>query len=172
MRVIIAALMGVSLWATLAFAEEARIVHESPATAAERQKVQSAQVLLHILGLYGGTTNGTLGPATRKALTDYQDKVGLPASGAPDPRTLFALAHPPAAAACRGAPAVAECLDNRARSAASLESAAPVAMTNVPVARSAGDTDPCADPKLPLEQCLEAVARIDGFMRTRGIAKK
>ena len=172
MRVIIAALIGASLWATLAFAEEARIVHESAAAAAERQKVQSAQVLLHILGLYGGTTNGTLGPATRKAITDYQEKVGLPASGAPDQRTLFALAHPAAAAACRGAPTVADCLDNRARSQASLESAAPVAMTSAPQARPAGDTDPCADPKIPLEQCLEAVARIDGFMKTRGIAKK
>ena len=70
MRVIIAALIGVSLWATLAVAEEARIVHEGPTAVAERQKVQSAQVLLHILGLYDGSTNGTLGPATRKALTD------------------------------------------------------------------------------------------------------
>jgi peptidoglycan hydrolase-like protein with peptidoglycan-binding domain len=168
--VIIAALLGVSLSATLAVAEEARIVHESPADAAERQKVHSAQVLLHILGLYDGTTNGTLGPATRKALSTYQEKVGLPASGEPDQRTLFALAHPAAAAACGGAPAMADCLDTRAR--LGLESAGPVATTNGPGARPGTDTNPCADPKLPLEQCLQAVAKIDGFMKARGVAKK
>ena len=170
MRVIIAALMGVSLWATLAVAEEARIVHESPAVAAERQKVQSAQVLLHILGLYDGTTNGTLGPATRRAVATYQEKVGLPASGTPDERTLFALAHPAAVAACGGAPAMADCLDSRAR--LGLESAAPVATTSGPALRPAVETNPCADPKLPLEQCLQAVAKIDGFMKARGVAKK
>ena len=165
MRVIIAALMGVALSATVAVAEEARIVHESPADAAERQKVQSAQVLLHILGLYDGTTNGTLGPATRRALTTYQEKVGLPATGEPDQRTLFALAHPAAVAACGGAPAMTDCLDSRAR--LTFENAAPV-----PVARPAAETNPCADPKLPLEQCLQAVAKIDGFMKARGVAKK
>jgi peptidoglycan hydrolase-like protein with peptidoglycan-binding domain len=164
-RVIIAALMGVSLSATLALAEEPGIVHEGPAAAAERQKVQSAQVLLHILGLYDGTTNGTLGPATRRALTAYQEKVGLPASGAPDDRTLFALAHPAVVAACGGTPAMADCLDGRARVA--FDNAAPV-----PVARPAAETNPCADPKLPLEQCLQAVAKIDGFMKARGVAKK
>jgi peptidoglycan hydrolase-like protein with peptidoglycan-binding domain len=169
-RVIIAALMGVSLSATLAFAEEVRVVHETPADAAERQKVQSAQVLLHILGLYDGTTNGTLGPATRKALASYQEKVGLPASGEPDQRTLFALAHPAAVAACGGAAAMADCLDSRAR--LGFESAAPVAATSGPGARPGIDTDPCADPKLPLEQCLQAVAKIDGFMKARGFAKK
>lgn len=172
MRVIIAALMGVSLSATLAVAEEARVVHESPADAAERQKVQSAQVLLHILGLYDGTTNGTLGPATRKALTSYQEKVGLPASGEPDERTLFALAHPAVVAACASAPVMADCVAIRARAGASAESAAPVAATNGPGARPVIDANPCVDPKLPLEQCLEAVAKIDGFMKARGVAKK
>lgn len=171
MRVIIAALMGVSLSATLALAEEPRIVHES-AAATERQKVQSAQVLLHILGLYDGSMNGTLGPATRKALTAYQEKVGLPASGLADERTLFALAHPGIAVACGGAPATADCLDRRAPSDADVETPALAAVTNAPAARPAGDTAPCADPKLPLEQCLEAVAKIDGFMKARGFAKK
>jgi peptidoglycan hydrolase-like protein with peptidoglycan-binding domain len=167
-RVIIAALMGVSLSATLALAEEPRIVHEGSAAAAERQKVQSAQVLLHILGLYDGSMNGTLGPATRKALTAYQEKVGLPASGLPDERTLFALAHP----GCGGGPATADCLDRRAPSDANIEAPALAAMTNAAAARPAGDPDPCADPKLPLEQCLDAVAKIDGFMKARGVAKK
>ncbi|HEV2552093.1 MAG TPA: peptidoglycan-binding domain-containing protein [Stellaceae bacterium] len=165
MRVIIAALLGVSLSATLAVAEEARIVRESPVDAAERQKVQSAQVLLHILGLYDGTTNGTLGPATRRALTTYQEKVGLPASGEPDQRTLFALAHPAAVAACGSAPTMADCLDSRARVA--FDNAAPV-----PAARPAVEANPCADPKLPLEQCLQAVSKIDDFMKARGVAKK
>jgi putative peptidoglycan binding protein len=171
-RVIIAALIGVSLSVTLAFAEEARIVHESPAGAAERQKVQSAQVLLHILGLYDGSMNGTLGPATRKALAAYQEKVGLPASGMPDERTLFALANPGVVVACGGVPATADCLDRRARSDAGVEAPAPAAMTSAAAARPAGDTNPCADPKLPLEQCLQAVAKIDGFMKARGLAKK
>lgn len=170
MRVIIAALMGVSLSATLALAEEPGIVHESPAAAAERQKVQSAQVLLHILGVYDGTTNGTLGPATRRALTTYQEKVGLAASGEPDQRTLFALAHPAAVAACGGTPAMADCLDSRAR--LGLESAPPLATTSGPAAHPAAETNPCADPKLPLEQCLQALAKIDGFMKARGVAKK
>jgi peptidoglycan hydrolase-like protein with peptidoglycan-binding domain len=171
-RVIIAALMGVSLSAALALAEEGRIVHESPADAAERQKVQSAQVLLHILGLYDGTTNGTLGPATRKALAAYQEKLGLPASGEADARTLFALAHPAAVAACGGGAAMADCLDSRARSGDTVETPTPATTTNTAAARQAGDTEPCADPKLPLEQCLQAVAKIDGFMKARGVAKK
>jgi peptidoglycan hydrolase-like protein with peptidoglycan-binding domain len=171
-RVIIAALMGASLSVTLAFAEEARIVHAGPADGAERQKVQSAQVLLHILGLYDGSMNGTLGPATRKALTAYQEKVGLAASGMPDERTLFALANPGGVVACGGAPAMADCLDRRAHPDADVEASTPAAIPSAAAARPAGDTNPCADPKLPLEQCLQAVAKIDGFMKARGLAKK
>ena len=159
--------------ATPAFAEEALIIHESAAAAAERQKVQSVQVLLHILGLYDGTTNGTLGPATRKAIGTYQEKLGLAATGTPDDRTLFALAHPAAVTACSGAAAITDCLDSRARSGESIESAAttPLAPASESASR-AGDANPCADPKLPLEQCLQALAKIDGFMKARGLAKK
>lgn len=164
MRVIIAALIGVSLTATLAFAEEPRIVHESAAAAAERQKVQSAQVLLHILGFYGGSTNGTLGPATRGAIARYQEKVGLPATGTPDERTLFALANPAVVSACSGgASPIAACLDGTVPSDANLDRA---------VAPASANDDPCSDPKLPVDQCLAAVAKIDGFMRARGLAKK
>jgi hypothetical protein len=168
-RVIIAALMGVSLMATLALAEEPRSVQESLAAVAEREKVQSAQVLLHILGFYDGTTNGTLGPATRKAVAAYQERLGLPATGSPDERTLFALSHPGAVTACRAAPAMAECLEKQARSEASVDNTPAAA---APSANRDGDAGPCADPKLPLEQCLQAVAKIDGFMKARGVAKR
>lgn len=172
MRVIIAALMGVLLTATLAFAQEPRITQESAGAAAEREKVQSAQVLLHILGFYDGTTNGTLGPATRRAIAAYQEKLGLIPTGVPDERTLFALSHPGAATGCRGAAAMAVCLDKQARADASGENAPLPAWVAAPAAKHDGDANPCADPKLPLEQCLQAVAKIDGFLKARGVAKK
>jgi peptidoglycan hydrolase-like protein with peptidoglycan-binding domain len=168
--VIIAALMGVFLTATLALGEEPRSVQENPAVA-EREKVQSAQVLLHILGFYDGTTNGTLGPATRRAIAAYQEKLGLPATGTPDARTLFALANPAMVTACRaGTVPVAACLDNGVRSLASVGNApAPPAATR---ASHENEANPCADPKLPLEQCLQALAKIDGFLKARGLAKQ
>jgi peptidoglycan hydrolase-like protein with peptidoglycan-binding domain len=170
-RVIIAALMGVSLTAALALAEEPRSVPESAASAAEREKVQSAQVLLHILGFYDGSTNGTLGPVTRKAIAAYQEKLGLPATGTPDDRTLFAMANPGAVKACStGTAPVAVCLDNGMRSVARGGNA-PAAPAATSASRE-GDGNPCADPKLPLEQCLQALAKIDGFMKARGLAKK
>lgn len=58
---------------------------------AQQQRVAEAQRRLSALGLYRGTTNGTLGPKTRSALAAYQGKVGLPATGQLDDATLYAL---------------------------------------------------------------------------------
>lgn len=58
---------------------------------AQHQRVADAQRRLSALGFYRGTTNGTLGPKTRSALSAYQGKVGLPATGQLDELTLYAL---------------------------------------------------------------------------------
>lgn len=58
---------------------------------AEHQRVERAQLRLRSLGLYHGTTNGTLGPQTRDALSEYQRKLKLPVTGRLDQRTAYAL---------------------------------------------------------------------------------
>jgi hypothetical protein len=64
-----------------------------PVADAEHQRVAAAQLRLRSLGLYDGTTNGTLGPRTRAALSNYQAKVGLAVTGRLDDGTQYALAH-------------------------------------------------------------------------------
>jgi peptidoglycan hydrolase-like protein with peptidoglycan-binding domain len=47
------------------------------------------QLLLRDLGLYRGTTNGTLGPATRTAIREFQLASGLEADTGEPTEALF-----------------------------------------------------------------------------------
>jgi hypothetical protein len=47
-------------------------------------EVRSVQQSLQRLGLYGGATDGYLGPETQRAIEAYQVKNNLPVTGAPD----------------------------------------------------------------------------------------
>lgn len=133
-RWVIAALSGLLLAASAAWAED------KPATApgdADRHTVANAQILLHLLGIYNGTTNGTLGPQTKKALTEYQQKLKLPVTGMPDRQTVYALGNPTAVATCANATmSMAECLDNVAQMRRFLVQGTPAADPKSPPERS------------------------------------
>ncbi len=60
-------------------------------SASANARVREVQVLLHGAGLYDGALDGLYGPRTRQALARFQAGNGLPATGAPDPATLFLL---------------------------------------------------------------------------------
>jgi peptidoglycan hydrolase-like protein with peptidoglycan-binding domain len=61
----------------------------STATPADRTaQVKAIQLLLHELGLYDNTTNGTLGPATRAAIREFQRSNGDPETGEPSDKLL------------------------------------------------------------------------------------
>jgi localization factor PodJL len=64
-------------------------VPEAPPKAINRTaQIQAIQVLLHELGFYDNTTNGTLGPATRAAIREYQRSNGQPETGEPSQQLL------------------------------------------------------------------------------------
>ena len=54
-------------------------------------RVREVQALLLGDGLYDGELDGRYGPRTRQALVRFQAAQGLPATGAPDPATLWLL---------------------------------------------------------------------------------
>ncbi|MGX9721010.1 AAA family ATPase [Stenotrophomonas acidaminiphila] len=55
----------------------------------QRARLQAIQALLHSEGLYDGALDGLYGPRMRSAIARFQQRSGLPSSGAPDPATLF-----------------------------------------------------------------------------------
>jgi peptidoglycan hydrolase-like protein with peptidoglycan-binding domain len=57
--------------------------------------VHAAQVRLHGLGMYTGTTNGLWDQATQTAVERFQQNRGLPPSGLLDPATLAAMGLSP-----------------------------------------------------------------------------
>ena len=59
--------------------------------------LRAAQIYLTYLGYGVGGIDGILGPRTTAALTQFQQKAGLPQSGQPDAATLAALAVAPVA---------------------------------------------------------------------------
>ncbi len=69
---------------------------------AEHRRVAAAQLRLRSLGLYDGTTNGTLGPQTQAALSRYQAKVGLAVTGQLDRSTEYALTNNDLLGICLG----------------------------------------------------------------------
>ena len=63
---------------------------EQPPPKANRasSQVQAIQLLLRDLGLYDNSTNGTLGPATRAAIREFQRSNGDPETGEPSDKLL------------------------------------------------------------------------------------
>jgi general secretion pathway protein A len=59
--------------------------------AAAHPRVREVQALLLQDGFYDGMADGRYGPRTRQALARFQSAHGLPATGAPDPATLWLL---------------------------------------------------------------------------------
>ncbi len=53
--------------------------------------VRTAQVILTYLGFHPGTIDGAMGPRTRAALVEFQQKESLPQTGKADPTTLNQL---------------------------------------------------------------------------------
>ncbi|WP_211368921.1 ExeA family protein [Pseudoxanthomonas jiangsuensis] len=60
-------------------------------TGGQDARVREVQALLLGDGLYDGELDGRYGPRTRQALARFQADQGLPATGAPDPATLWLL---------------------------------------------------------------------------------
>ena len=58
-------------------------------TAQGRDRLLALQTLLHDAGDYDGALDGRYGPRMHAAIARLQQRHGLPASGAPDPATLF-----------------------------------------------------------------------------------
>ena len=159
MRLAGAALGMLLLASTVAAAEEVRPSGPAEPAASDRQEVQTAQVLLHLLGLYDGNANGTFGPQTQKAVADYQQKLGLGVTGLLDERTVFALKNPGKVSAC---------VDAHIPIAACLDAAPATAATTAPTTA----TDPCDDPKLPVERCLQAISQMERFLTSRSKDKR
>ncbi len=140
-----------------------------PVADAEHQRVAQAQRRLRALGLYHGTTNGTLGPQTRSALSVYQQKLKLPVTGQLDQVTAYSLennelvevcaAHGMGASACLGAIEQFHAMLN-----------------------ASGDTTPPASADLIVRQacagaqkssdCADAVAKMDAWLNARSASPK
>jgi peptidoglycan hydrolase-like protein with peptidoglycan-binding domain len=128
----------------------------------EQKAVAKAQTALAAMGLYHGTTNGTLGPQTREALAGYQRKVGLPVTERVDGRTALALANPELVAVCEARHvAIAECLDAIAEFQAYM-------VKTGPKDRSSVIEETCRGAKARSE-CAEAVAAMDKWLSAQNM---
>ena len=58
---------------------------------ATEQQIKDAQHQLKSAGLYKGSADGQMGPATKEAIQKFQQQHGLQATGALDEQTLAAL---------------------------------------------------------------------------------
>jgi peptidoglycan hydrolase-like protein with peptidoglycan-binding domain len=63
---------------------------EQPRTITQ-ENLKLVQERLHAEGVYAGPVDGLMGPQTETALRRYQEKEGLPVSGAADEETLKQL---------------------------------------------------------------------------------
>jgi len=61
---------------------------QPPKPAMRAGQIQAIQLLLRDLGFYDNTTNGTLGPATRTAIREFQRSNGDPETGEPSEKLL------------------------------------------------------------------------------------
>jgi membrane-bound lytic murein transglycosylase B len=59
-----------------------------------RNELRALQTALNARGFSSGTPDGVMGPATRRAIRDYQRSVNLPADGYPDATLLQQLQRP------------------------------------------------------------------------------
>ncbi|MEW5421409.1 peptidoglycan-binding protein [Amorphus sp. 3PC139-8] len=66
----------------------------APAEAPPDNLVAAIQTALAERGLYSGTVDGMMGPATRTAIAAYETKAGLEATGAPSVGLLASLSTP------------------------------------------------------------------------------
>jgi peptidoglycan hydrolase-like protein with peptidoglycan-binding domain len=131
---------------------------------AQHQRVAQAQRRLRALGLYHGTTNGTLGPQTRGALSVYQQKLNLPVTGQLDEVTAYSLqnnelvevcaAHGMAASKCLGA-----IQQFHAMLDASGETTPPASADRI-VRQACVGAQNAAD-------CADAVAKMDAWLNAR-----
>ena len=69
----------------------AALVLAAPAAAIGRPGVAALQVALRRHGIYAGTVDGLLGPATKRAVRRFQQRAGLRPDGVVGPRTRHAL---------------------------------------------------------------------------------
>jgi len=72
-------------------AGSARGMAGSGSSGVDRSQVKQAQQALQSQGLYQGKVDGVLGPETKQALKEFQQKNGLKQTGSLDQRTLAAL---------------------------------------------------------------------------------
>ncbi|HUC67336.1 MAG TPA: peptidoglycan-binding domain-containing protein [Stellaceae bacterium] len=136
---------------------------------AQHQRVAQAQRRLRALGLYHGTTNGTLGPQTRSALSVYQQKLNLPVTGQLDQVTAYSLennelvevcaAHGMAASACLGAIEQFRAMVNPSGGTTPPASADRIVRQACAGAQNASD-------------CADAVAKMDAWLNARATAPK
>lgn len=136
---------------------------------AEHQRVARAQQRLRALGLYHGTTNGTLGPQTRDALSDYQRRLSFPVTGQLDERTAYALDNNDLLRICaaRGV-AAGDCLDAIRQFHAALPETGPGSSSGT------GDLDAekaCAGEK-DVSDCTSAVAEMSAWLSGRASLPK
>jgi len=61
---------------------------QQPKSSMRAGQIQAIQLLLRDLGFYDNTTNGTLGPATRTAIREFQRSNGDPETGEPSEKLL------------------------------------------------------------------------------------
>jgi peptidoglycan hydrolase-like protein with peptidoglycan-binding domain len=61
---------------------------QPPKSGMRAGQIQAIQLLLRDLGFYDNTTNGTLGPATRTAIREFQRSNGDPETGEPSEKLL------------------------------------------------------------------------------------
>ena len=68
-----------------------RMSDQQSSQAFNQDQVRQVQQALDSKGYNPGPTDGRLGPQTRSALNQFQQKQGLPQTGTPDNQTLAAL---------------------------------------------------------------------------------
>jgi peptidoglycan hydrolase-like protein with peptidoglycan-binding domain len=140
-----------------------------PVADAEHQRVAQAQRRLRALGLYHGTTNGTLGPQTRSALSVYQQKLNLPVTGQLDQVTAYSLQNNELVEVCAAhGMAASQCLGAIEQFRTMLD--------------ASGGTAPPASPDRVVRQacagaqntsdCADAVAKMDAWLNARAAAPK
>jgi len=70
---------------------KAKTAASASAPLSQQQLVQKAQALLNERGFSVGTPDGLIGPATRKAISEFQRSAGIPVTGEVDKNLLKAL---------------------------------------------------------------------------------
>ena len=114
----------------------------------------------------------------QKAVADYQRKLGLAVTGSLDERTVYALKNPARVSACADAAMpMADCLDEASRLDVLLDRL-PARTEPADADAAAGTTtaptvatDPCDDPKLPVDRCLQAISQMEHFLKSRSETK-